>query len=81
VGQRAYCDQRHPSGDAEADAWCESYHRPQLPADERTRGRSAGVGDALAGRPRKRPTVGTPFAEGYAEGYAAGDDAYEEFTR
>jgi hypothetical protein len=32
MGQRAYCDQSHPGGDAEADRWCEDYHRPVLPA-------------------------------------------------
>jgi hypothetical protein len=32
MGQRAYCDQPHPGGDAEADRWCELYHRPACPA-------------------------------------------------
>lgn len=32
MGQRAYCDQDHPASDADADRWCEDYHRPQVPA-------------------------------------------------
>jgi hypothetical protein len=31
VSQRAYCDRDHPGDDAEADRWCEWYHRPPLP--------------------------------------------------
>lgn len=26
-----HCDREHPIGDAEADRWCEDYHRPALP--------------------------------------------------
>lgn len=29
---RAYCSQPHPGSDAEADRWCEMYHRPVGPA-------------------------------------------------
>lgn len=32
AGQRAYCDQPHPGGDAEADRWCEMYHQNNGPA-------------------------------------------------
>lgn len=31
MGQRAYCHLDHPAGDVEADRWCETYHRPQMP--------------------------------------------------
>lgn len=29
--RRAYCDQDHPGGDAEADRWCQMYHQPKVP--------------------------------------------------
>jgi hypothetical protein len=45
MGQRAYCDRDHPGGDAEADRWCETRHRPVLPRTiAELTGRPASVG-------------------------------------
>lgn len=54
AGQRAYCEREHPGGDAEADRWCEAYHRPTLPApltadNWQERARAVETGDAPSG--------------------------------